>query len=149
LPTPDGPSPLSWTGVKADKEGNIWVSVGRNVFRYNGRSFAEFKTPIVPEKIKSYAILAGDVSMKLQDKDGNLWFGTDGDGAYKFDGKSFTHYTTKDGLCSNNVTSIKEDQQGRIWFACMQSYQPIMTGDGGVCRYDGKSFTRFPGNQRP
>ncbi len=144
LPTPNGPSPLSSAGVKADKEGNIWVSVGRKVFRYNGKSFEEFKLPIVKEKITSYAILAGDVSLAMEDKAGNLWFSTDGDGAYKFDGKSFTHFTTKDGLSSNNVTSIIEDKQGNIWFACMQSYQPRMTGDGGVCRYDGKTFTSFP-----
>ena len=82
--------------------------------------------------------------MALHDSKGNLWFSTDGYGAFKYDGTSFTHFTKEDGLCSNNVTSIMEDRQGRIWFTCIQSYQPEMTGDGGVCRYDGKSFTKFP-----
>ncbi len=139
-----GSSPTAWAGVKADRERNIWVSMGMRLFRQDGKSFKEFKLPIAEEEISSFAILAGDVSLQLQDKAGNFWLGTDGSGAYKFDGKSFTHFTQRDGLCSNNITSILEDKQGRIWFTCIQSYQPKMTGDGGVCRYDGTSFTRFP-----
>ena len=144
LPASNGPSPLSWADVQADKKGEIWAGVGTKVFHYKGQSFTEFKTPIVAEKITSYSIVAGDVSLAMEDRNGNLWFSTDGDGAYKFDGKSFTHFTTEDGLCSNNITSIMEDQQGKIWFTCIQSYQPKMTGDGGVCVFDGKAFTRFP-----
>lgn len=47
--------------------------------------------------------------------------------------------------------NIVEDRQGRIWFACIQAFQPVMTGDGGVCRYEPPTtpgargtFTRFP-----
>ena len=64
----------------------------------------------------------------LQDKNGNLWFGTTGEGVYRFDGKSFTQFTVKDGLSSNCVYSILEDKMGTIWFG---------TTDG-ICRFDGK-----------
>lgn len=137
-------SPLAWASVTTDRKGGVWASAGRKAFRFDGQSFNEFKVPIVNQEIASFAIVAGRVSLKMQDRKGNLWFGTDGAGAFKFDGKAFTQFTKKDGLCSNNVTSIMEDKQGRIWFTCIQSYQPRMTGDGGVCRYDGETFTRFP-----
>jgi ligand-binding sensor domain-containing protein len=32
-----------------------------------------------------------------EDKNGNLWFGTD-QGVYKYDGKTFRNYNQKDGL---------------------------------------------------
>ena len=133
-----------WMGVHADRAGNIWTSTNKGVFRFDGTAFSEFKLPAVEGEITSYGITAGRASMALEDKHGNLWFRTDGNGAYKFDGQSFTHFTKSDGLCSNNVNSILEDKEGNIWFACMQSFQPKMTGDGGVCRYDGRSFTKFP-----
>lgn len=136
--------PPRYGRVRADRDGNIWAGMNTGVFRFDGSSFSEFKVPIDKDKISSYAIIPGQVSMALHDTQGNLWFSTDGYGAFRYDGTSFTHFTKDDGLCSNNVTSILEDQQGNIWFTCIQSYQPEMTGDGGVCRYDGKTFTKFP-----
>ncbi|HEV7506172.1 MAG TPA: two-component regulator propeller domain-containing protein [Thermoanaerobaculia bacterium] len=67
-----------------------------------------------------------NVHCGLQDKAGNLWFGTTGEGVYRYDGKSFTNFTEKDGLSSNDVWSIYEDKVGNLLFG---------TGDG-VCRYD-------------
>ncbi len=70
----------------------------------------------------------------LEDKNGNLWFGTDGGGVSEYDGKSFMHYTNKEGLSNNSVLSILEDKSGNIWFG---------TSGGGVSKYDGKSFTYY------
>ena len=70
----------------------------------------------------------------LCDRSGNLWFGTQGGGVSRYDGKSFTIFTTGHGLANNTVWSIIEDQRGNLWFG---------TYGGGVSRYDGKSFTSF------
>ncbi|MBI4647722.1 MAG: PAS domain S-box protein [Bacteroidia bacterium] len=64
---------------------------------------------------------------------GNLWFGTDGGGVSRYDGKKFTNFTTTQGLANNVVNSIFEDKNGNLWFGT----------NGGVSRYDGKSFTTF------
>ena len=53
-------------------------------------------------------------------------------GAYRYDGKSFTSFTKKDGLSGDMVARIIEDKKGNLWF-----------GGDGLSRYDGKSFTRF------
>lgn len=147
---------VGWISVQSDKAGNIWYSSNKGVFRgvfkealqdpsnQSEPIFTEFKLPIDKEKITSYSITAGKASLQLEDKHGNLWFGTDGYGVLKFDGTNFTHFTQKDGLCSNNITNMLEDKNGNIWITCMQSYQPKMTGDGGLCRFDGNTFTKFP-----
>ncbi|HYV90863.1 MAG TPA: two-component regulator propeller domain-containing protein [Chitinophagales bacterium] len=70
----------------------------------------------------------------LQDKAGNLWFGTTGEGVYRYDGKLFTQYTVKDGLSNNTVECILEDKSGNIWFGT----------DAGLCRYDGKTMISIP-----
>jgi ligand-binding sensor domain-containing protein len=72
----------------------------------------------------------------LQDKAGNLWFGSAGEGVYFYDGKNFTNFTTKDGLTNNIVWSILEDNTGNIWFGTSE----------GICRYDtrGRTFMSIP-----
>ena len=61
----------------------------------------------------------------LQDSQGNYWFGSYQEGACKYDGRSFTYYTTADGLNDNQVRSIQEGLPGEIWFGTAR----------GVCRY--------------
>ena len=91
-----------------------------------------------PQNFSSFGKLQGlktsAVFCVLQDKNGNLWFGTQGGGVSKYDGKSFTHFTEKEGLRNNFVRSILEDKSGNLWFGM---------GLGGVSKYDGKSFTHF------
>lgn len=65
--------------------------------------------------------------------DGVIWAGTWGGGVSRFDGKSWTNLTTKDGLAGNVVYSIARDKQGVFWFGT----------DRGVSRYDGKTWRTF------
>jgi ligand-binding sensor domain-containing protein len=88
-----------------------------------------------PKLIKTQGSKIGDeVRCALQDKAGNLWFGTTGEGVYRYDGKLFIQYTIKAGLSSNTVWSVLEDKTGNIWFG---------TTDG-LCRYDGKNIIPVP-----
>ena len=136
--------PAGGGSVSADEHGTIWVSVGKSLWRFDGKTFSEFEIPVVKKNISSFAIVAGNISYGLKDRKGNHWFHADGYGAIRFDGNTFTRLTKADGLCSNNITGILEDRQGNLWFSCMQSFQPEQTGDGGLCRFDGKKFTKFP-----
>ncbi|MBI2502182.1 MAG: hypothetical protein HYW07_02985, partial [Candidatus Latescibacteria bacterium] len=69
----------------------------------------------------------------LQDREGYLWFGTVG-GVSRYDGHTFTTFTSQDGLAHNEVRSIFQDREGHWWFG---------TDGGGVSRYDGHTFTTF------
>jgi ligand-binding sensor domain-containing protein len=84
--------------------------------------------------IKTQSLNNGDnVHCSLQDKAGNLWFGTTADGIYNYDGKLFTQFTMTNGLNSNTVWCILEDKSGKIW---------IGTSDG-VCLYNDNKFTKI------
>ena len=75
----------------------------------------------------------GNIQYGLQDKAGNLWFGTTDNGLYKYDGKSFNQFTVKEGLNSDNISSILEDKDGKIWIGT----------EAGPCLYDGKTFAEI------
>ena len=86
--------------------------------------------------IRTQGVMSGNVGCELQDKAGNIWFSTSGEGVYRFDGKSFTNFTTKDGLSSNDVSAIIEDKAGNILFGTKS----------GICKYNGKSFSKYSEN---
>lgn len=125
-----------------DRKGTLWAGTNDGAFRFDGARFQPFEIPIPTIKEPSHKWVKGKVWEIIEDSKGNIWFGRDGYGATRYDGKTFTHFTKEDGLCSNNVASIAEDTDGNLWFGCITSdFPPIQ--EGGVVRYDGKSFTRF------
>lgn len=126
-----------------DRSGTLWAGTNDGAFRFDGTRFQPFDIPTPAIKEPSHKWVAGKVWEIIEDSRGNIWFGRDGYGACKYDGRSFTHFTKEDGLCSNNVASIVEDPQGHLWFGSITSdFPPIQ--EGGVARYDGKTFTQFP-----
>ena len=58
----------------------------------------------------STTLCDNSVNVTIQDSDGTYWFGTS-DGVSKFDGTSWTTYTTSDGLVSNVIYSILQDTE--------------------------------------
>ena len=116
--------------IRQDRKGNIWLASNEGIIRYDGKSFANITGKMSSDRFFSV----------LEDRKGNFWCGTYGSGVYCYDRKSlptgqagFQHFTTKQGLVNNQVSTIYEDKSGNIWFGA----------NGGVSRYDGKSFRNF------
>jgi ligand-binding sensor domain-containing protein len=74
------------------------------VTRYDGERFVAFTT--------AEGMAANVVTAILEDRGGNLWFGTAGGGVSRYDGKQFTTFTTREGLVSDRVKCIFEDRAG-------------------------------------
>ena len=97
------------------------------------------KSSTIETENLSEAIAIGDTVQALgdslwyifQDKKRNYWFGSNGEGVYRYDGKIILNFTTKDGLFSNSIRQIQEDGLGNIYFSTV----------GGISRYDGKSIS--------
>lgn len=92
------------------------------------------KTEQQPKIVRTLGAKYENVGCQLLDTDGNVWFSIRGEGVYRYDGKSFTNFTTKDGLCSNNVGPIIQDKAGNI----------LLGTHSGICKYDGNQFTKYP-----
>jgi ligand-binding sensor domain-containing protein len=73
-----------------------------------------------------------DIYATCLDKSGNAWFGTQGTGVCKYDGKSYTWFNCKDLIGS--IRDIYEDKNGTIW---------VGNNGDGLLRYDGKNFINF------
>lgn len=87
----------------ADKKGNLWVGTSQNgTIKFDGKTWKTFQ--------------AGQTLLpQTEDSKGNIWFATEGSGLVKFDGKTWEKYTTKEGLISDTVFSILEDNQSNLW----------------------------------
>ncbi|HEY1039780.1 MAG TPA: two-component regulator propeller domain-containing protein, partial [Bacteroidia bacterium] len=68
-----------------------------------------------------------------QSSEGYIWFATQGGGLSRFDGKSFRNFTKDDGLISNDILSIYEDDQHNIWVGTIE----------GLSKFNGKSFKNY------
>ncbi len=62
-----------------------------------------------------------NLMLVYQDQKDNYWFGSWGEGLYKYDGTTIMRYTTEDGLGHNRIDQILEDKTGNIY---------LKTGDG-------------------
>ena len=112
--------------VKQARNGDILIASYTGVWRYDGKLFTNITSAISSPSF-------WDV---LEDRKGNLWFGTRDSGFYLLpSGQStFQHFTTKQGLASNyGAIHLYEDKAGNIWFGTVR----------GAYRYDGKSIRNF------
>lgn len=84
----------------------------------------EIRIPFI-EKIQ----IAEYIRDIFQDKNGNLWFGTNGYGVAHYDGDSISYYSNTQGFNGQQITGITVDQKKNIWFAT----------DQGIVKYDWSS----------
>ncbi|MGB5931361.1 MAG: two-component regulator propeller domain-containing protein, partial [Cyclobacteriaceae bacterium] len=116
--------------VTVDAHGVIWIGTeGSGIDRMEVDD--EYKT----RSLKNYSISKqgaashSSITSLFTDSKNRLWVGTRGDGLARYNNKKdgFETITTTDGLPSNLIYSIEEDQQGRLWLSTNKgiiSYHP-------------------------
>ena len=130
-----------WSIIE-DKKGNLWFGTDGGVSKLDlsgvegdnseariGTGGATFTHYTEKEGLSN-----NKVTSIIEDRSGNLWFGTFGGGMNRYNNATFTHYTEKKGLSNPTVLSMVEDRNGTLWFG---------TWGGGVNRYDGTTFTHY------
>ena len=108
------------------RNGHIWFGTNGGAYRYDGDTLANISDK---DGLSNNA-----VHSIVEDKAGNLWFGTTHGGICRFDGESFTNFTEKGIVDGKEIWCIHEDNSGNIWFSGKRF---------GTYRFDGSSFKKF------
>lgn len=99
----------------------------------NAKETTNESSPLMGDTLSQ---LGSNIMVIYQDTKNNYWFGSWETGVYKYDGKTLINYTTSDGLYTNRVDDIVEDESGNLYFAGMNQ-------NSRITKFDGKSFTHI------
>ncbi|MDD3107599.1 MAG: response regulator [Alistipes sp.] len=107
----------------------IYAEYGQNIFITENKTFES--KPLIPEQLMTDTLSLNACVDLWRTKDGNLWIGSYTKGLLRYDpiNRKFTQYLQNQGLPSNDVLAILEDQNGMLW----------MSTSNGIARFDPKS----------
>lgn len=77
--------------------------------------------PVTIKVIPPNSYLPSTVFYVYEDRDAFTWIATNS-GVYRYDGYTFKHFTSGDGLGDNEILRIYQDKKGRIWFQSLNGY---------------------------
>jgi len=117
--------------ISEDKKGNIWIGTINGLYVYNYKSNAVIQYENIPDDGKSLS--DNDVRSVYVANDGDVWIGTNSGGLNHFDNvtKSFTAFTTDNGLPNNSIYTMLEDKNGFLWLGT----------NAGLCRFNKKDHS--------
>ena len=121
------------TAFQEDRKGNVWIGFyWGGLARYRDGKFDSFT--------KADGVPAGLIRALHLDAKGRLWIASTEGGLARVDDPtqdrpSFVRYTAKEGLSSDQITCITEDQWGRIYVGTGNGVDRLDPETGRVKRY--------------
>ena len=120
-----------WTNdILCDAKKRVWIGTygGLGMYDRNKHEFHKYQNN--PEDSTSLSDYL--VRTIFEDSEGNIWVGTDrGLNRFEEASNSFVRLLRKDGLLSDHICAIEEDNAGFLW---------ISTKGGGLIKFDRKSW---------
>ena len=118
-------------GATVNHEGSIICVSDVGLRRYNTEEnkFENYRMPHMTTYFSSNCL--------LEDKKGNIWFGTNHGGIYKYimsESRMVYYDLIKKGFSSNTISCLYEDSHGWIWAG---------TWGGGIAVFDGDNILKF------
>ncbi|QTD47647.1 ligand-binding sensor domain-containing protein [Sulfidibacter corallicola] len=129
IPALEGRGPLIYC-LNEDRAGDIWVgTLGHGLMRLDPAS--KPGTPVTRRFTRRDGpgeLGSDDILCVTEARSGALWIGTNGGGLNRFDRARgrFTRFTERDGLASNTIYGILQDERQRLW----------LSTNNGVTRFD-------------
>ena len=100
----------SYGGVSAIDKANpqiLWLGTSNGLYQLS--SDGSNLKPVAQNVIR------GGVNQILEDRQGNLWIGTESSGLVRIKGDSASAFRFTDGLTSNRILTLFEDREGSLW----------------------------------
>jgi len=116
--TRDGLPQGSVEALVQTSDGYLWLGTQEGLARWNGERFTVFDRTNTP------ALRHNRVVALHEDRAGTLWIGTEGGGLTRRAGRSFSTFTTDQGLPNDRVREIVEDPAGRLWVGTDEGLVP-------------------------
>lgn len=115
VPLPGGSDP-DFETISYDGDGTIWAVSSRVYAIRNDRA--------EPYSFKALGKIP--VRNVFRDRQGTLWIGTDGSGAFHLTANGVVHYSAPQALANNFVRAFLQSRDGSIWIALDQGISHIV-----------------------
>jgi signal transduction histidine kinase/ligand-binding sensor domain-containing protein len=122
------------------KDGTFWIGT---------RDGVQMRTP--DGHIRWFRKIAGVPLGRItgigEDPSGRIWIGSGAtfEGAFCWNGRSWTHYGAKEGLTAPRIHRIAKDRRGRLWFLGLNLgiLRADLSDEPGAFVLDGDRFTQW------
>lgn len=95
--------------IREGRSGALWIGTAAGLSVRAGVAFSPVAASQGPD--------SQNITALYEDADGVLWIGTHVKGLYRLDRGKLTHYQESNGLSTNSVFQILEDDSGYFWFS--------------------------------
>lgn len=123
--------------ILEDSRNNLWIGTedgGLNLFNEKKQTFSHFRH----NPKNQNTISNDDIRALFEDSKGRFWVGTEDGGLNQFiyDKQIFTNYRMEDGLPSNSIHDILEDENRYLWISTINGIVRCKPGEDEYQTFD-------------
>lgn len=113
--------------LRQTREGYLWIGTRFGLARFDGVHFITFNPANTAQMISE------NCGALAEDNEDNLWAGTN-NGLLRRARNRFQRFTTRDGLCHDEIRSLAPSRRGGVWVGTSRGFSRFK--DGGFVNYD-------------
>ncbi|NQU87199.1 MAG: hypothetical protein HQ541_15700 [Mariniphaga sp.] len=115
---------VNTTAIYKDKKGMLWVGTTSGLFNYNSKENLFEESQLTFDPAENFSFDNSYIRTILEDKNGKLFFGTEGNGLYVLSQSSekpmIQNYTSENSdICYNLVQSLIIDMSENLWIGTL------------------------------